>query len=74
MRFKVLGPLEIETDDAPLVGTGRRPRALLVALLLKPRVVVSTARLVDALWEELRLGCLEGRVELLLRRGCRLTP
>jgi hypothetical protein len=33
MRFKVLGPLEIETDDGPLVVTGRRPRALLVALL-----------------------------------------
>jgi DNA-binding SARP family transcriptional activator len=52
MRFKVLGPLEIETDDGPLVVTGRRPRALLVALLLQPRVVVSTDRLVDALWGE----------------------
>jgi DNA-binding SARP family transcriptional activator len=52
MRFKVLGPLEIETDDGRLVVTGRRPRALLVALLLQPRIVVSTDRLGDALWGE----------------------
>ena len=50
MRFRVLGPLEVETDDGPVVVAGRRPRALLVALLLQPGAVVSTDRLVDALW------------------------
>ena len=50
MRFRVLGPLEVETDDGPVVVAGSRPRALLVALLLQPGAVVSTDRLVDALW------------------------
>ena len=36
MRFRVLGPLEIETDDGPVVVSGQRPRALLTALLLQP--------------------------------------
>ena len=52
MRFRVLGPLEIETDDGPIAITGQRPRALLTALLLQPRKLVSTDRLVDALWDE----------------------
>ena len=52
MRFRVLGPLEIETDDGPIVVSGQRPRALLTALLLQPKKVVSTDRLVDALWGE----------------------
>src|ERR1044072_8293043 len=50
MRFRVLGPLEVETDDGPVVVAGRRPRALLVVLLLQPGAVVSTDRLMDALW------------------------
>jgi predicted ATPase/DNA-binding SARP family transcriptional activator len=52
MRFRVLGPLEIESDDGPLVVSGRRPRALLAALLLQPNSLVPTERLVDALWGE----------------------
>ena len=50
MRFRVLGPLEIESDDGPVVVSGQRPRALLTALLLQPNTLVSTDRLVDALW------------------------
>jgi predicted ATPase/DNA-binding SARP family transcriptional activator len=52
MRFRVLGPLEIEGDDGPLVVLGQRPRALLTALLLQPNRLVPTERLVDALWGE----------------------
>ena len=52
MRFKVLGPLEVEGDDGPVPIVGQRPRALLTALLLQPNAVVSTERLVDALWGE----------------------
>ena len=36
MRFRVLGPLEIESDDGPVASLGQRPRALLTALLLQP--------------------------------------
>ena len=50
MRFKVLGPLEVEGDDGPVPIVGQRPRALLTALLMQPNDVVPTERLVDAIW------------------------
>jgi len=51
MKFKVLGPLEVEGDTgAAVVVSGQRPRALLTALLLDPGAVVPLDRLVDALW------------------------
>ena len=50
MRFRVLGPVEIESEDGPVVVSGQRLRALLTALLLQPNSVVSTDRLVEALW------------------------
>jgi predicted ATPase/DNA-binding SARP family transcriptional activator len=52
MRFKVLGPLEVERDDGPVPIAGQRPRALVTALLLQPNAVVPAERLVDALWGE----------------------
>src|SRR5215213_9625726 len=50
MMFRVLGPLEVETDDGPIPLPGQRPRALLVALLLEPNSVAPVHRLVEALW------------------------
>ena len=50
MRFRVLGPVEIESEDGPVVVSGQRLRALLTALLLQPNSVVPTDRLVEALW------------------------
>jgi predicted ATPase/DNA-binding SARP family transcriptional activator len=52
MMFRVLGPLEVETDDGPILLPGQRVRALLVALLLEPNSVVPLYRLVEALWGE----------------------
>jgi predicted ATPase/DNA-binding SARP family transcriptional activator len=52
MRFKVLGPLEVEADHGPIVIVGQRLRALLTALLLQPNDVVVPERLVDAIWGE----------------------
>ena len=49
MRFRVLGPVEIESEDGPVVVSGQRLRALLTALLLQPNSVVPTDRLVEAL-------------------------
>ena len=51
MEFRVLGPLEVLDDDglvAPLGGP--RPRSLLACLLLHANEVVSTDRLIDAIW------------------------
>jgi predicted ATPase/DNA-binding SARP family transcriptional activator len=52
MRFKVLGPLEIEGDDGSVPIVGQRLRALLTALLTRPNEVVATARLIEAIWGE----------------------
>ena len=41
MRFKVLGPLEIETEDGRPVVTGRQPGVLLVASAARQRQYVA---------------------------------
>ena len=51
MRFRILGPLEVETDDdAPAALGGPKPRALLAMLLVQRGTVVSVDRLAEALW------------------------
>ena len=52
MMFRVLGPLEVETDGGLIPLPGQRPRALLTALLLEPNSIVPTYRLVEALWSD----------------------
>src|SRR3954468_9828725 len=52
MQFRLLGPLEVETDDGPVdVGAGKR-RALLAHLLIHANEVVSAEQLIDELWDE----------------------
>jgi DNA-binding SARP family transcriptional activator len=52
-QFKLLGPLEVLSDDGePLPLGGQKTRAVLAALLLQANHVVSTDFLVDALWGE----------------------
>ena len=46
----MLGPLEVVVDGETIDLTARRPRALLVALLLRPNEVVPVDALTDALW------------------------
>ncbi|MFJ4327718.1 BTAD domain-containing putative transcriptional regulator [Streptomyces tricolor] len=51
MRFGILGPVEIHTDDGtPLDPGGPRPRALLTLLLLDAGRPVSVRRLLDGLY------------------------
>ena len=52
MEFKILGPLEVLVDGRPLELGGAKQRALLTVLLLHANEVVSSDRLIDALWEE----------------------
>jgi DNA-binding SARP family transcriptional activator len=52
LEFRVLGPLEVETDTGPLPLGGPRQRAVLAMLLLRANEVVSTERIVDELWGE----------------------
>ena len=50
--FRILGPLEALVDDVLVPLGGKRQRAVLAALLLQPRQVVPTERLVRDLWGE----------------------
>ncbi|OLR91399.1 hypothetical protein BJP25_00715 [Actinokineospora bangkokensis] len=52
MRVLVLGPVEVRGDDGPVSTGGPKPRALLAALAVQPRQVVSVSRLVDLIWDE----------------------
>jgi DNA-binding SARP family transcriptional activator len=49
MQFRILGPLTVENDRAPVALGGPKPRALLAALLVGPGRV-SADRLAVALW------------------------
>jgi len=50
VEFRILGPLEVVDRGEPVPVGGPKPRALLAALLLTPGTVVSTDRLVTAVW------------------------
>src|SRR5919197_1943106 len=52
MKFRVLGPLEVEVDRRTIVLGRAKERRLLAMLLLHANETVSTERLVDALWGE----------------------
>ncbi|MGW0510919.1 BTAD domain-containing putative transcriptional regulator [Streptomyces olivaceoviridis] len=73
MRFGILGPVEIRTDDgAPLYPGGPRPRALLTLLLLDAGRAVSVERLLDGLYGAEppagALGALQSQISRLRRR------
>src|SRR2546421_9598153 len=51
-EFRILGPLEVADGEEVLPLTGQKQRALLALLLLNPNRVVSTDRIMDALWGE----------------------
>jgi DNA-binding SARP family transcriptional activator len=50
LEFRVLGPLEVRRDGAPVALPRPKQRALLAALLLNAGQVVSTDRLIEAVW------------------------
>jgi DNA-binding SARP family transcriptional activator len=52
IEFRILGPLEIVERDRPVSVGAPKVRALLAVLLLHRGEVVSTDRLIDALWGE----------------------
>jgi DNA-binding SARP family transcriptional activator len=52
MDFRILGPLEVSDDGRQLDLGGGKQRALLAILLLHANEVVSSDRLIEALWEE----------------------
>ena len=65
MEFLILGPLEVRAEGRPLALLGPKQRALLAILLLHTNEVVSTDRLIDALWPDGPPGT--GRAALQMR-------
>jgi YVTN family beta-propeller protein len=52
MRYRVLGPLEVENDHGPATLGGQKERLLLALLLARPNQVVPVEALVEGLWGE----------------------
>jgi predicted ATPase/DNA-binding SARP family transcriptional activator len=52
LEFRLLGPLEVRRDGHPIALRGGKPRSVLAMLLLHAGEVVSTDRLIEALWGE----------------------
>jgi serine/threonine protein kinase/WD40 repeat protein len=52
VRFAVLGPLEVSGEDGPIPLGGPKQRIVLAHLVLDANQVVSSERLIDALWGE----------------------
>ena len=50
MEFRILGPLEVRTDNGAVTLGGPKPRAVLAVLLLRPNRAVSGEQLALALW------------------------
>ncbi len=50
MKFRILGPLEVLADGAPLYVVAGKQRALLADLLLNPNRAIPVTKLVDDLW------------------------
>ena len=73
MDFNILGPLEVRDPEGRVIGLpGGRERALLAFLLIPKRgEVVSTDRIVDALWGEHAPGTAAKAVQGYISHLCR---
>lgn len=72
VRFRVLGPVELQTETGHVVLTGKQG-ALLTILLLSANRVVSVQRLAESLWGEPLPSSPSSRVRMLisdLRKTC----
>ena len=52
MRFRLLGPLEVDDGERTVHISRPKHRALIAMLLLNANRVVSTDSVIDALWED----------------------
>src|SRR5436309_15331799 len=52
MNFRILGSLDVEAESGPVSLGGAKQRALLAVLLLNANEIVSSDRLIEALWED----------------------
>jgi DNA-binding SARP family transcriptional activator len=52
MEFRILGPLDVRDGDRTVDLPGTKHRVILAMLLMHANEVVSTERLIDALWSD----------------------
>src|SRR5918994_4487440 len=52
VRYRLLGPMEVSVDGAPIKLPGTAGRALPAQLLLSPGRTIPATMLVDRLWSE----------------------
>ena len=50
MHYRILGPLEVASDQGPVELGSPKQRAVLAALLLEAGRAVATERLIDQIW------------------------
>ncbi|MBF6133938.1 winged helix-turn-helix domain-containing protein [Nocardia otitidiscaviarum] len=75
MQIRVLGPLEIRTDEGDAIEvSGARLRALLIALALEPGRAVPKAQLVDWIWGEQPPADAANALQALVSRLRRALP
>ena len=75
VQLAILGPLEVRDDTGNVVEVGgARLRALLILLALEPGRVVTTTRLVDALWEDQLPAGANNALQALVSRLRRAVP
>lgn len=63
MRFRILGPLEVEATSTVRI-TAARQQIVLAMLLLEANKVVSVDRLVDAVWDESPPPTAKGQIQI----------
>ena len=69
MRFRLLGPVEIQGNDGECIRLNRRmERLALAVLLLEPGRPVSTDRMIDLLWGDTPPGGARGAVHSIVSR------
>jgi predicted ATPase/DNA-binding SARP family transcriptional activator len=74
MDFRLLGPLEVLADDAPVqIGAGKQS-ALLAVLLLNANRTVSREQLIDALWGDAAPESAQKMVQILVSQLRKLLP
>ncbi|NED99915.1 AfsR/SARP family transcriptional regulator [Phytoactinopolyspora halotolerans] len=75
MQIAMLGPLEVRADgDVAVQVGGLRLRTLLIALALEPGRVISTSRLVEAIWADEPPERAVNAVQALVSRLRRVLP
>ncbi|WP_433298704.1 BTAD domain-containing putative transcriptional regulator [Actinoplanes sp. CA-030573] len=74
MRYRILGPLSVGADGAPVAVASGRDRVVLAMLLLDPDGVVSLGELVDAVWGEDPPSTARSQLQACVSRLRRVLP